>query len=323
MPSLDTRATKLAEAGDWAGLHALLSEDVDVVLASSALSYRYGEALYHTGRMRELRAFAGRYEAAARDGSDLAATLRALNLAGIAAFELGDISDARDRWDRLFEMADGAGDPDMLARAANNLGAVANLRGEGTSAITYYRLAIPAYQRIGQVRGLAQTYHNLGVSLRDLGRLDEAVDAFDRATRTAEAIGYDPVVVMTLVSRAELEIRRGAPAIAARLGERAVALSRGIGDPIGEGNAHRVLGAARIASGDPRGVAALERALSIARDTGNALLAAETLRDLGSAGGDAGRSRLEEAREIFASLGATAETARIDAMLEDGRSPDA
>ena len=323
-PSLDSvfqGAAEFAAAGDWSGVYAALADvAVEAILESPVTAYRFAEALYHTGQMRELRSFADQYVSEARATSDTTGVLRALNLAGIAAFELGDIDVAEARWDELLGLADGSGDRDMMARAANNLGAVANLRGHSNQAVVFYRLALPLYQRLGQRRGLAQTYHNLGVSQRDLERYDEATSTFASAIQVAEEIPYPPVIAMTLISRAELEVRRSDFQVATELASRGLALARGLDDPISEGEALRVRGLARSLSGAvAEAVREMESALDLARQTGNKLLEAETLRDLGALSSDddeTAHARLTESLHCFEALGATAEADRIRALNE-------
>lgn len=315
------RATERAAAGDWSGVHAELVEvEVDAILASPVIAYRFAESLYHTGQMRELRDFAGQYVAEARASADTTGLLRALNLAGIAAFELGEIDTAEAWWDELLGLADGSGDQDMMARAANNLGAVANLRGHSNQAVVFYRLALPIYQRLGQRRGLAQTYHNLGVSQRDLERYHEATSTFASAIQVAEEIPYPPVVAMTLISRAELEVQRSDFAVARELASRGLALARTLEDPISEGEALRIQGLARGRSGQvEEATQELETALALARQTGNKLLEAETLRDLGelSSSAETASAHLRGALRCFDALGATAEADRLRERLDD------
>ncbi|MFQ5747268.1 MAG: tetratricopeptide repeat protein [Gemmatimonadota bacterium] len=322
LDSVRERAGTLAGSGRWSELWEELSAlDPGAILDSAVLAYRFGEALYHTGRMRELETFADRYATRARAELDDGGAMRALNLGGIAAFELGDVEGAEARWDELLGLADGWEDEDMLARAANNLGALSNLRGKPNQAVAFYRLSLPLYQRLGQTRGIAQTYHNLGVAMRDLERFEDADSAFSRAVVVAEGIPYPPVVAMTLVSRAELEVRRADPPMAAELATRALALAREMGDPISEGQALRVRGLARCLSGDESsGAADLEAALERAEQTGNGLLEAETLRDLGrrpSLEPSASADLLGRAIERFEALGATAEAERIRADMPE------
>lgn len=312
---LEDRADALASAGDWSGLAELLEEvDRDVVLRQRSLAYRLGEALYHTGRMAELLELGRDFEESARKQADVRGVTQALNLAGMAAFQLGDLREARRRFDKLMELAESEGDTEMLARAANNLGAVANLEGRSADALVHYQLALPVYEKLGQTRGLCQTHHNVGISYRDLGRLDDASRAYLRAGELASRIQYVPVFVLSTAGRGEVELRRGDRMLGLRLAERAVKGARVAGNPILEAEALRVRGMAR-ATGSPeeRGRASsdLDEGLELAGRADNRLLRAEILQErsrLHERDGDRDRARalLREAVEIFASLGAAA-----------------
>lgn len=325
---LSARASALAEAGEWKRLRSALEQLDDVAIAEEpTLAYRYGEALYHTGRMEELRAFGELYTSAARSAGDPTEAMRALNLSGIAGFELGDVTYARARFESLMTLAEAAGDEDMLARAANNLGALANLRGHRHEALALYRLSIPLYQRCDQPRGLAQTHHNLGLTCRDLGRLSEAAAAFQRAIELARIIDYQPLVAMSIQARAEVELLRDDLELAGALSERGVDLARELDDPITTSAGLRVLALARHARGEPPAetTALLDEALRIARGAGHRLIEAEIERDAGriarerGGGGEPeGERRLRVALEIFRNLGAVPEIEALEEELEGG-----
>lgn len=320
--TLRSKAESLADAGDWAALHELLRGEAQTdLLADDSTAYRFAESLYQTGRMVELASYAAAYEEAARGAADPDGVMRALNLAGIAAFERGDPEGARSKFDALMELAEASHDEEMLARAANNLGAIANLRGRRHEALAYYNLAIPLYQRLGQARGIAQTYHNLGLSYHDMGRFDESVASYSRAVVLAEEIEYRPQVAMSTVGRAEAELRRGDVPLARRFAERGLELARSAHDPISEAEARRVRGLVRAAGGErASGLADLEAARTLARDTRHALLEAEIERDIGLqhlGAGQAGEARanLEAALTLFDSLGALAESRAVREKL--------
>lgn len=327
--SLRNRAAALATDGEWTALRELLASQLTpVLLADPRLAYLAAEALYHTGRMAELAEYAEAYEEAARDAADLAGTMKALNLGGIAAFELGRTSDAEVRFDLLMELAEAEGDQDMLARAANNLGALANLKGRRHEAIAYYNLAIPLYAKLGQVRGLAQSHHNLGMSYRDLDLLDDSVDEYKRSVVLAYRIDYVPLVAMATTGRAESELRRGDGALARELVVRGLQMARDVGDPISEAEALRVCGLtyAKSPGGDlDKARLDLEAALELAHATGNALLEAEVERDLGRLERAGERPLeavrlLESARERFLALGAAAAARDVTSDLDSLRS---
>jgi tetratricopeptide (TPR) repeat protein len=257
--------------------------DRDTILMNDGLAYRYGEALFHLGRMAELARFSETYARTARRHSSTEGVLQALNLGGIAAFELGHTVEARTQFELLLELASGEGRTDMLARATNNLGALSNLRGDHRVALTYYRLAIPLYQKQGHTRGLAQSQHNLGLTFRDLSRLADADTAYREAIKLGSGFGYEPIVAMSTIGRSEIAVLSDDANLGLELANRGVDLARRLSDPITEGNGLRVRALARAACGDQwtQTVADLENALGLAADTGNLLLEAEVNRDFG------------------------------------------
>lgn len=320
------RADKLVAEARWQELHGLLSEvPRSELFSSSELAYRHGEALYHLGRMTDLAAYASELEAAMRRARDTKGVMRALNLGGIAAFELGDVAEARGRFDALLELAEGEKDDDMLARAANNLGALANLQGRRAEALSMYRLALPLYQKLGQTRGLAQTHQNLGISFRDLGQYEEAAAAYREAAELGRGFGYSPIVAMATVGRAEVEVLRGDPELAASFAEAGLLLARQVGDPITEGTALRVRAMTRAGGGEEdldAALADLEEARRLGRETGHVLLEAEAERDTARVLVRSGRpaeglQALRSALAKLESLGAELQVRALSAEAEE------
>lgn len=247
---------------------------------------------------------------------------RAINMLGAAHFELGNLDDARAAFSRALQLATEAGADLITARATNNLGLIANSRGQPGEALALYRLAIPAYQRVGDVRGLAETFHNMAISFRDLWQLAEADRQEQRAMEFAREVRNERLLAMASVGRAELSLLQGdapvAQAGALVAAERYVAL----GDPVGEADALRVAGSAartRGAHHDARPL--LDRAVQVARGHGSQLVEAEALRaraELWVALGDmaAARQDVQEAAALFGRLGAVGEQAVLERWWE-------
>lgn len=243
--------------------------------------------------------------------------LRALNLLGAVAFERGLLDVAADRFGAARALAMELGDTLLQAHAANNLASVAHLRGNAIEALSLYRAALLGYQRLGDRRGTAQTYHNLGLTFRDLSAWDDAEKASEQALRHAHMVEDASLAALALTGRAELELARGASDLATRALDRASQLALDAGDVIGEAEVGRVRAVVALRNGDADG--ALEearRAAATAADQGSALLEAEcaavmalALRRLKRAK-EASTTR-EEALARFASLGASAHAERF------------
>lgn len=323
--SIGPQANDLAEEGRWQDLYVLLSEvERRALLTSPQLSYRLGEALYHTGRIEELAELAADFEEQAREQADPRGLMQALTLAGNAAFQLGEVETAESRWENLLELAEAEGDEEMMAKAANNIGALTNLRGDHARALTYYNLALPLYEKLKEVKGMAQTYPNLGITYRDLSQYEEALGAYDRAVTLASRVGYEPSVILSTVGQAEIKALQDDAPVALELAERGLSRARSLENPILESEALRVraLAKTRGADADPDGALEdLEEAVSLAEEARNSLLQAEIRRDTAKVLVRQGRredarDHLESAARIFDELGASADAEEVTARLE-------
>jgi len=129
------------------------------------------------------------------------------------------------------------------------------------------------------VRGLAESYHNMAISYRDLGELDRADECEQRAIEFARAVPAARLAALARIGRAELALRRGDHAVARVAALRGATECLGLGDPAGTADGLRVLGLACIAGGAfSDAAAALERASAFAARHANPLLEGETFR---------------------------------------------
>jgi len=322
-------ARALRAAGDWPALvrraAALGDEELlrepELALHAAVAWRRVGQA----GRALEV---ARLLEPVARRRGDRRLIGDVVNLTGVALWESGHAAEAEVRFGELLDAATEWGNEDDVAVACNNLGVLANVRGRRDLALTWYQRALAAYQRLGNVAGLSQTHHNLGISYRDLGFDREADAHFRRSIELAEEAGRDDVVALAESERAGLRARWGDGALAGEMARRALDRFRRNADPTGAAQAIRVLGLAARAQGrDGEALAAFDEALEIARAHADALLRAEVqrdraalLRDLGRT--DAARESFADAMQHFAQIGAAAEAEALRAILAS-LAPDA
>ena len=321
LDGLTQRARELSRAGAWRDVLRLLEKALPANGDAGELELLYAESLLRVGRDREACERLRGVVSAMSDRGDRATHRRALNLLGAAAFALGELDEASAVFTTALELASQHEDYLLLARATNNLGMIANLRGEHDQALGHYRLAVPTYQRIGQRRGVAESYHNIAITYRDIGALEEA-DEFEVRAIDYAADGVAPrVAAMGMIGRAEIALRRGDPQFAHGTSERAAAELERLDDLLNEADAHRLAGTAASAMGRyADGEAAFERALSIARERGYALVEAETLRDRAKSLVArrlyvAARRDAESAMKVFMRLGAASEVAELRRII--------
>ncbi|MBV9880902.1 MAG: tetratricopeptide repeat protein [Gemmatirosa sp.] len=321
---LRARAATLAQASAWSELAALLADHAtDGAREVAELVPLRAESLMRTGRMREARAWlADAMDDLARR-RERSALRRASNLLGASHFALGELDAARHAFERALELGQEDEDDLTVARATNNLGAIANVRGNREQALALYQLAIPAYQRLGNPLGLAQAFHNMAITFRDLGQLARADDCERRAIEFGRQAESAHVVALAQLGRADLSLRGGDAALAEAGARRAGQSFASLGDPINEADARRLVGAALLAQGRHDDAhAALDGALALARAHGSALHEAEALRalaELADARGDAGGARHcgEAALAVFERLAAGTEAAALRAWLQE------
>jgi len=315
------RARELARAGAWSDVVALFEPIASFVAGSGDASVLFAESLMRVGRERTACEWLRQVIPTLMARGDAGNHRRALNLLGVGSFSLGELDEASRALNTAVDLAAEAEDLLLFARASNNLGAIANLRGAHESALGHYRLAVPAYQRLGQRRGLAESYHNIAITYRDIGELEQS-DEYERRAMDYAAAGVAPrVAAMGLIGRAEVALRRGDPQFARGTALRAAEELNDLEDPMNEADAHRLVGTAATALKrfGEAGVA-FARALSIARERGHTLVEAETLRDRArgmfarGAHADA-RTDAEAAVVLFEKLGATSEVEALRPLV--------
>ena len=282
----------------------------EALLLAATASMRLGDV----ARAGEL---AGDAAEAFRLRADQDGRLRALNLLGAVAFERGELDEAVNRFETARTLARQLDDTLFEAHAANNLASVAHLRGDAALALSLYRVALLAYQRLGDRRGITQTYHNLGLAFRDLGAWTDADEATVQAVRHARMVEDEALAAIAVTGRAELDVARGALDVAVRELDRASELAMEAGDAIGIAEIGRVR--AIVALRQNAFEVALDearRAGHMATEHGSALLAAEcaaaeALALLRLERTDEARARRDLAADGFARLGAVAHAARL------------
>ena len=319
---LNALVRQLAATGAWTDVRSLLASRAAEARAQPELATAWAEAHLRTGNPRDAHTWLSATLPVVERSGDRAQLRRALNLLGVANTEIGELDDAEVTFDRAAQLGRADGDELLVARATNNLAAIAHVRGRRDVAVALYALALPAYQRLGSARGMAESYHNLAITLREQGELDRADECEQRAIEYARDAGTPALAAMARVGRAEVYLRRDDPLMAEATARVAAQELAAAGDPIREADALRVAGVACTRAGDiSTARQLLDRAVSLARGHGHMLIEAECLRaraEAAVAGGDrsVAREDLQAAAELFRRLGASREGDEAQQRLE-------
>jgi tetratricopeptide (TPR) repeat protein len=214
----------------------------------------------------------------------------------------------------LSEALDLAADhPPVLARVAQNLGIVANIRGDLAAAEAHYRRSLAAFEALQDRRGSAITLHNLGMLAADRGAHAEACELFAQCERLADAAGDAHLAALCRVNHAESLVAVGELAAGRATVERAGRALEALGSRFDAPDVERVLARCERAEGqDAEAESRLGRARELAHRTDARLTVAEIARDLGRLYAETGRPTLarhalREAVQAFGDLGAVSE----------------
>ena len=327
LEALQARAAERERAGDWAGAAAAFG----AVFGAAARAGRLepaADALRGQARVRQQEERLDEAEELAELSLEISeraglgqAAARAVNTLAAIHYLRRDYAGARRLFEAALERALDLGDDVLTGWTCQNLGVLANIRGDLREARTRYLEGIGSFVRSRNKRNAAQVYNNLGMVCADLHDWMEAEVCFDRGIEIAGRLSDVPLLAKLYANRAEplLRLRDFGRARASLDQARSFAARVDARETLAD--VARFRGMLSAAEGEAEEAAQHFRsALSIARAAGLALEEAEALRELGvferSRGRHAdGRAALQEARAIFVRLGAERDAERVDELL--------
>jgi putative nucleotidyltransferase with HDIG domain len=207
--------------------------------------------------------------------------LAAEALNALAGFHLegGQLEAAADTFQQALDL--GGRDGGIQARVEQNLGILANIRGDLESAITHYHRSLDASQRIGDDHGCAIAYHNLGMINADRQHWDAAERYFRQSYFLAEAINDAHLRGLCLLNHTEVYLATGRLEEARKSAERALAIFVEIGSHLDKADTYKMLGVVYRAMGrHALAESRLQTAIELAASTGAVLSEAEATREL-------------------------------------------
>ena len=306
-----------AQAAYDAVITAAMREGDQTVLAEAlrrraVLSHEAGE---------DARARAGLQQsyAVASLLADSALAAEALNTLGGLELETGHLIAAEAALTEALALARHR--PDLTARIAQNLGIVANIRGDHAGAELHYAQSLAAYTELGDDHGCALAHHNLGMVMADRGRWDLAEMHYVHCLELASTTGDAHLEALCLVNQAEALLALQQLPAARRAAEAAGHTFMALASRFDLADAERVLGLVELAEGKAAAAETrLRRAMQLARETDARLTEAEAARELGRLYAESGRPAearrfLGEAQRLFAKIGAAVDAAEVAAML--------
>ena len=247
----------------------------------------------------------------------------AINLLGVFRWQQGDLDEAVRLYQDARERAVHSGDAKLAAVTAQNLGVIANIRGDFARALQFYQASLADYRAMGLQRDVCVALNNCGMLYTDTERWQEAEDAYRDAIEVARDLGDVGLRVQIEVNVVEMWIARGDIPKARAAADAALTLASELGDAHIPGDAYRLMGVIERESGDlARAEALLARAAEVAATRQDLLLLAETAREQAEVHRRQGRNRetlqaLNRAHQLFTQLRARRDLADVDRQTTD------
>lgn len=270
------------------------------------------------GALRYAREALALYERA----GDVLGQANVLNNIGIAERKAGRYDAALAAQTKALEIRERVAEPWGIGLSSNNLAELHRRLGQLDLAEAGYRRALELFEAIGYSAGIGGACNGLAATMLEQGRPAEAHPYLERAQAELERMGNRTYLVHTERHWALAHLADD-PAAALRWAERAVATAQALGAPDAEGISLQVLGLVRVARGETAdALAALERGADLLRQTTERQELGRTLVTLGRLyarlpAEDLRRGSspalLEEARTIFAALGAALDLRQLEA----------
>ena len=239
---------------------------------------------------------------------DEALAAEALNTLGGFELEAGQPGTAGDLFRRALTMS--ADNPALLGRIEQNLGIIANIRGDLAAALAHYENSLAASMKARDDSGCAIAYHNLGMISADQHDWERADYYFDSSLALADSLGDVRLRGLCLLNRTEVFIARQRFEEARVSAEDALRLFDELNARAQKADAYKFLGVVYRETG--RSVLAearLTSAIALAVECGSALGEAEASRELAKLHQLMGRNQealrlLNAARGLFVHLDA-------------------
>jgi tetratricopeptide (TPR) repeat protein len=302
---------------------ALLGSDEETPLLADVLRWQ-ATVLRERGRTSDAEPLYRRsLEISTRLGYE-AGRAHAINYLGSLALRRGDIITAAEMATEALTIADQCGETRLVGMLQQNLGIIADIRGNPAAALAHYRVSLRTFEATNDLQPMCWVLNNLGYLHLKEGRMDEAASTFDRAIGIARARGDLMSEGVLEENRAELHLMRAELDEAYSSLRRAREIAELRDDDLRLAASLKLQGAyERLAGRAELATDTLRHALTLSAITEDALLGAEILYQFGlalHAFGDlrGAKESLHSALEAFERIGARQWVGRVRDRLTNG-----
>ena len=198
-------------------------------LEGDALMHESGAAAMIGDRARALKRASEAYELFRQIGNPYSVGQALLRRAN-ASWRTGDLPGARSLFLEAQDVFARLGDENDLARAMHGFGNIESDMQHSANALATYRLALPMYERAGNLLGVEAMHTNIGQLLARAGDLEGAEKSLQRALELSRRLGERHAEAIVHESLAGLYLDRGEPQRALQTLRTATQIAREIHD---------------------------------------------------------------------------------------------
>ena len=213
--------------------------------------------------------------------------------------------------------------PKLRARIEQNLGIIANIRGDFSAALNHYTRSLEAFRAAQDDAGCSMAYHNLGMISADRQRWEDAERYYAQSLELATALGDEQVRAQCMLNRSEVLLARGAYPEARASAEAALGVFNQIGGERFKADAYRFLGIVYRETGSRAlAEARFKAAIEVAQRIQNPLSEAEASRELAQLYRSIGRNQdslrlLNAAHRLFGRVDARIDLVDVTRKMAD------
>jgi tetratricopeptide (TPR) repeat protein len=169
---------------------------------------------------------------------------------GILAQNRGDYDEATRQYQRSLAIEERLGNQAGMALSYGQLGILAENRGDYDEATRQYQRALDIFERLGDQTHIATTYHQLGILAQNRGDYDEATRQLQRALAIKERLGDQTGMALSYGQLGNLAHLHGDHDEATRQYQRALDIFERLGNQTGMATSYYQLGMLASRRGD-------------------------------------------------------------------------
>ncbi len=252
---------------------------------------------------------------------DSSAIAHATNIMAVSYSQRGMLEEAERLWHIAGRMARKAADVKLVAMVEQNLGILANTRGDLPRALAHYQASLGGFAQLRLDENMAHLLNNIGMTYADLAQWEQAERTFNEALTMCAAAGDVAHELIIEVNLAELLIARGEPFEAQVVCERILRRARPLNNVRVLAEVYKHSGVIARELGRPEEAEEFLRlAFESAMSREDLLLAAETAREQAELYTELRRNRetlmaLSTSHRLFTSLRAQRDLADVNKRL--------